>query len=193
MSEHKALTSAFWFQKDQWSGCPHREEVEGMSVKADNQVNEDSLKEQIWYWTGGYGCHLARYALITVGEADHPRSLAHPKHDHSGQHLHAYPAEHQWNAGDFQSCKVLIAKYCMKKNGVDLTCPIPTHMDEGNLCDKSLSQFRGTWLILSNWIVKHGFIKHDCWPQPQINSCHGLLDIAMLAPLFSRLNFQVLR
>lgn len=43
--------------------------------------------------------------------------------------------------------------------GVDLTCPIPTHIDEGNLRDKSRSQFRGTRLILYNGIVKHGFIK----------------------------------
>lgn len=47
----------------------------------------------------GYDGHLARYALITVGEADHPGGLAHPKHDHGGQHLHAHPAEHEGKAG----------------------------------------------------------------------------------------------
>lgn len=46
-SAHKALTLAFWFQTDQWSDFPHREEVEGTSVKPDNQVNENSLKKQI--------------------------------------------------------------------------------------------------------------------------------------------------
>lgn len=63
-----------------------------MSVKPDNEVNEDSLKQQIRQVTDGYERHLARYALITIREADHPRSLARPKHDHSGQHLHAYSA-----------------------------------------------------------------------------------------------------
>lgn len=32
--------------------------------------------------------YLARNAVVTVGEADHPRSLAHPQHDDGGQHLH---------------------------------------------------------------------------------------------------------
>lgn len=34
--------------------------------------------------------YLARYALIKVGEADHPRSLAHPQHYHCGQHLQIF-------------------------------------------------------------------------------------------------------
>lgn len=34
--------------------------------------------------------HLARYALITVWEGDHPRSLAHPQHNHCGQHLQTH-------------------------------------------------------------------------------------------------------
>lgn len=34
------------------------------------------------------GLYLARNVLVTVGEADHPRSLAHPQHDDRGQHLH---------------------------------------------------------------------------------------------------------
>lgn len=36
------------------------------------------------------GLYLARNALVTVGEADHPRSLAHPQHNDRGQHLHTH-------------------------------------------------------------------------------------------------------
>lgn len=32
--------------------------------------------------------YLVRYALIQIWEGDHPRSLAHPQHNHCGQHLH---------------------------------------------------------------------------------------------------------
>lgn len=59
----------------------------------------------------------------------------------------------------------------MEKAGVGLTCPIPTHIDEGNLREKSPSQFRGTLLILLNDIVKSGSVKCDCWLPSQIKSC----------------------
>lgn len=46
--------------------------------------------------------HLARYALITVWEADHPRSLAHPQNNHCGQHLHTHSIEHYFISACFQ-------------------------------------------------------------------------------------------
>lgn len=67
----------------------------------------------------------------------------------------------------------------MERSAVDLTCPIPTHIDEGNLREKSRSQFLGIRLILHNEIAKYGFRKRDCWPQSQIKSCHWLLGSAI--------------
>lgn len=43
-------------------------------------------------WMNRWWCYLARYALVVVWEGDHPRSLAHPQHDHSGEHLHTVDA-----------------------------------------------------------------------------------------------------
>lgn len=69
------------------------------------------------------------------------------------------------------------ANLCTEKSAVDLTCPIPTHIDEGNLREKSRSQFLGIRHILRNELAKRGFIKRDCWPQSQIKSCHCLLPL----------------
>lgn len=85
----------------------------------------------------GYWSYLARYALITVWEADHPRSLAHPQHNHCGQHLHTHSIENYLHAVCFHGVMWVWKGSAHGGKGIQLTCPIPTHIEEGNLEQRS--------------------------------------------------------